>query len=63
GLLPLQKARGKICASAVSAFPPCIPVLLPGEIITSESIAYINELKRNHATITGMTDNMVSVVF
>ncbi len=63
GLLPLQKSKGKICASAVSAFPPCIPVLLPGEIITSESIAYINELQRNHATITGMTDNMVSVVF
>jgi len=50
----LERAEGRICAGVVTAFPPCIPILLPGEIVTAEQIATIKRLHREGATITGM---------
>ncbi len=61
-LVPLKEAENKICASAVSAFPPCVPILLPGERITTEKINYLFELQNNHATITGLVDDSVLVL-
>jgi len=61
-LVSLQKAEGKICAQAVSAFPPCIPVLLPGETVTREKLEYLYELKKNQATITGLTEDMITII-
>ncbi len=61
-MIPLQEAGGKICASTVSAFPPCVPILLPGEVITEDKIEYLHSLKENHATITGLDHNMVSTI-
>lgn len=61
-LVPLKEAKGRICAIAVSAFPPCVPILLPGERITTENINYLYELKSNRATITGLADEAVYVL-
>lgn len=61
-LVPLQKAEGKICAQAVSAFPPCIPILLPGETVTKEKLEYLDDLKMNQATITGLTKDMITII-
>ena len=37
-------AAGRVSAGAVTAFPPCIPVLLPGERITKEQADVVCEL-------------------
>jgi len=42
-LVPLEKAVGRICAQTVSAYPPGIPLIAPGEIIAAEHCAYITE--------------------
>lgn len=60
--LPLDRSSGKICAKTVAAFPPCIPILLPGEVITDEKIAYLKELKKNKSTITGMVDDNITIL-
>lgn len=38
---PLEKSVGKICATYVFAYPPDVPIIIPGEIITKEIIDYI----------------------
>lgn len=57
----LTQSAGKICAVPVSAFPPCIPVLLPGELITEERIEQLRRLQLRGAVITGLADNRVTV--
>ena len=61
--IPLEAAEGLICAIAVSAFPPCIPIVMPGEKITKETIKTITVLKEQGATITGLTNGQIAVCF
>ena len=37
----LGEARGKIAANSVTPYPPGIPLLVPGEEISDESIEYL----------------------
>ena len=39
--LPLEKAANKVCAEYVWIYPPGIPILIPGEVISQEKIDYI----------------------
>ncbi len=57
----VKNAAGKICAKAVSAFPPCIPLLLPGEVITKEQAEYLKELAESGKILTGM-ENGICVI-
>ncbi len=61
-LLPLDAAEGKICAEAVSAFPPCIPILLSGEILSSEKLKTLETFIDQKAVITGLTDGKITVI-
>ena len=36
--VPVEKARGRICASAGVGCPPAIPVAVPGEIIGESAV-------------------------
>ncbi len=49
-------SSGNRCsASFVCLFPPGQPLLVPGEIITADLIAYIMEMKKQGITVTGLT--------
>lgn len=39
--LPLRQTAGRICTEFVMCYPPGIPILAPGEVITGEIIDYI----------------------
>lgn len=52
----LAAAVGEICADIICPYPPGIPVLLPGEVITEEAIAHLQNLRDSGATITGGSD-------
>lgn len=60
--VPMTKAAGRISAGAVSAFPPCIPILLPGEKITREQVESLLLLKAAGARLTGLRDGCLTVV-
>jgi len=47
---------GCISAELVCPYPPGIPVLMPGEVITEEAIAYLENLFALDASITGCSD-------
>ena len=41
-LISIDKASGRVCAEYVTAYPPGIPLLVPGERITGEIIGAIH---------------------
>ncbi|SHE83288.1 aminotransferase class I/II-fold pyridoxal phosphate-dependent enzyme [Clostridium fallax] len=55
----LEDSIGKISGEFLLAYPPGIPVLCPGEIITEEIIKYINNLKEVGLYVQGTEDPKV----
>jgi lysine decarboxylase len=55
--VPLEKAEGLTSASVVSPYPPGIPVLFPGETITSEVINYLHRLVLSGFEVHGIRIN------
>jgi arginine decarboxylase len=43
-----RKLAGRICADQIVPYPPGIPVLVPGQLITSKIVDYIGDLLRSH---------------
>jgi len=54
--LPIEKTKGHICAESVMCYPPGIPILAPGERITSQILDYINYMKEKGGSLTGPED-------
>ncbi|MGG1632491.1 aminotransferase class I/II-fold pyridoxal phosphate-dependent enzyme [Rossellomorea sp. NRS-1567] len=52
-LIPLHAAEGEISAGMVTPYPPGIPLLIPGERITSHAIERLTEYVKNKANIQG----------
>ena len=53
----LDAAVGCVCGEQVSFYPPGIPVLLPGEVITREIVEYCNAMKALGLPVSGPADN------
>ena len=54
--LPLKDTFGQICAEFVMCYPPGIPILAPGELITKDAIEYITYAKAKGCNLTGAED-------
>jgi len=55
-LLPIEQTIRCICAELVCPYPPGIPVLMPGEVVTEAAIAYLQTIEQAGARITGCLD-------
>ncbi|XGB43459.1 MAG: aminotransferase class I/II-fold pyridoxal phosphate-dependent enzyme [Nodosilinea sp. LVE1205-7] len=55
-ILPTRLALGRLSADTIAPYPPGIPTLVAGEVITPGAIAYLTHLQRAGATLTGATD-------
>lgn len=60
--VPLAQAVGKICGEQVSFYPPGIPVLLPGELVTEEIIAYCQAQKELGLPVSGPADSNLKTI-
>ncbi|MGD1903841.1 MAG: aminotransferase class I/II-fold pyridoxal phosphate-dependent enzyme [Geitlerinemataceae cyanobacterium] len=49
----LAQSRDRICADTLCPYPPGIPLLFPGERITAQSIAALENIAGSGGTITG----------
>ena len=58
----LEEAEGMICGEQVSFYPPGIPVLLPGEIISREIISYCLKMKKLGLPVSGPADSSLRTV-
>lgn len=54
--VPLTESTGCICSEFVMCYPPGIPVVAPGERITSEVLQYIQYAKAKGCSMTGPED-------
>lgn len=55
-MLPLDETDGRICSEFVMCYPPGIPILAPGERITTEILKYIKYAKEKGCSMTGPED-------
>ncbi|MEG4114760.1 MULTISPECIES: aminotransferase class I/II-fold pyridoxal phosphate-dependent enzyme [unclassified Microcoleus] len=51
--VPADKAVDRLCAELICPYPPGIPVLMPGEIITPEAVDYLQQILAAGGKITG----------
>lgn len=60
--VPLENSVGKICAEEVTFYPPGIPILNPGEIITAEILDFIKQQKNFGGRIIGAADTALNTI-
>jgi len=54
--MKIIESEGKICGEFVMCYPPGIPILAPGEMITKDIIDYIEYAKEKGCFLTGTQD-------
>lgn len=60
--IPIREASDRICAELICPYPPGIPLLMPGEIITREAIDYLQKVLLAGGTITGCNDPTLQTI-
>ena len=54
--LPIEQTKGRVCSEFVMCYPPGIPILAPGELVTAEILDYIKYAKEKGCSLTGSED-------
>ncbi len=54
--LPIENTLGRVCTEFVMCYPPGIPILTPGELITRDILDYIKYAKEKGCSLTGPED-------
>ncbi|MGI6084012.1 MAG: aminotransferase class I/II-fold pyridoxal phosphate-dependent enzyme [Acetivibrionales bacterium] len=60
--IPINKAVGKVSGAYITPYPPGIPLIIPGEIITKEIADYVNILIRKKCPVHGINDKKIKVL-
>lgn len=60
--LPLQRTEGRIASRMITPYPPGIPLLVPGQIITEEIINSLQMYRNYGVEIHGMDNGLVKVM-
>ena len=55
-LIPIRETPGKICGEFVMCYPPGIPILAPGEMVTEEIVSYVLYAKEKGCSMQGPED-------
>lgn len=50
-VVPLRKAEGRICAEILTQCPPCVPLVMPGEILDKDCIEVLDEYGIKNITV------------
>lgn len=54
--VPAAAAAGRVCAEVVAPYPPGVPVLMPGEVITTEIVHWLQTLARRGTRVAYAAD-------
>ena len=57
--VPVEESSGRVCAEFVMCYPPGIPILAPGEMITDDVVQYILYAKEKGCSMQGTEDPAV----
>ncbi|KAL3625205.1 hypothetical protein CASFOL_030659 [Castilleja foliolosa] len=58
-----KECVGEVCGEIVCPYPPGIPVLVPGEVITEKAVDYLREIKRHGGFIMGPAHPLLDSIF
>jgi arginine/lysine/ornithine decarboxylase len=51
---PLAEAAGRVAARAITPYPPGVPLVLPGEVISAEAVRVIRVLLADGGVVRGL---------
>ena len=60
--IPINQASDRLCGELICPYPPGIPLLMPGEIITNEAINCLKQTVAAGGTITGCNDPTLKTI-
>ena len=60
--ITFDEAGDRLCGELICPYPPGIPLLMPGEIITSTAISYLQQILAAGGTITGCNDPTLQTI-
>lgn len=58
----IGESLGKVCGELICPYPPGIPVMIPGEVITEKALEYLLDARGKGAVITGASDPSLSSI-
>ena len=61
--LLLSASIGRISSEFVMIYPPGIPIVAPGEVVTEEIVSYIELLKSENGTMSGLEDTDANYIY
>ncbi|PWA53177.1 Orn/Lys/Arg decarboxylase, C-terminal [Artemisia annua] len=57
-----KESIGRICGELVCPYPPGIPLLIPGEVITKEALSYLTGILNKGGFVIGVADPSLSSI-
>lgn len=54
--LPVAEAVGRVSVELLCPYPPGVPVLFPGEVITADAVQVLQDTLDKGGYVTGATD-------
>ncbi|MEA5567889.1 aminotransferase class I/II-fold pyridoxal phosphate-dependent enzyme [Anabaena sp. UHCC 0399] len=61
-ILPILETCDRICAEFVCPYPPGIPALIPGEVITPSMLEYLQKIQQQGGFISGCHDTTLQTL-
>jgi arginine decarboxylase len=61
-IVPLKEAAGRIIAEFIMVYPPGIPIVMPGEVVTEDNIEYIAAHVKEGLPVQGPDDPNIEYV-
>jgi lysine decarboxylase len=60
--LPLSEAEGRVAAESLATYPPGVPNVLPGEVLTAETLDYVRETIAHGGKVRGAVDRTLRTI-
>jgi lysine decarboxylase len=60
--VPIEKAAGRVSAELVAPYPPGVPVLAPGELVTLDALAALAEARADGVRIAYAADPQLATL-
>lgn len=58
----IEKCTGEVCGELICPYPPGIPLVVPGEVITERALDYLVNVRSNGAVISGASDPQLTSI-
>ncbi len=54
--IEIEESAGRVSSEIVTVYPPGVPVLVPGEVVSKEAVEYLGKMVRLGATVDGLDE-------